>query len=294
MCSQVTALDQKKNDVQLQVAHPYTVQMEREQLIWAAGQMGAKLNQAVHADEKDLNPIDETPKLLLACMPKSGSTWLTLVLEEKLALPPNRCYLEADRNEQEIDITVLFQSWGKRMLFIQQHIRYSKILLRICRAFSVKIVVLTRRLDDVVVSLRDHMGKESPELSMAYMEPDWFQNISPVGQFDFIIDHIMPWYFNFFVGWQRAMRSYSDVILQVRYEEMIKEPEKCVERIASFYGTPVQGLILSNDKKADARFNQGRVGRGMEMLSGQQQARLRKLASYYPGCNFEAVGIESK
>lgn len=265
---------------------------ERERLIPAANHLSAKLWEAVHLDDANYKPLDDQPKLLLACMPKSGSTWLTSVLEERLALAPLRGYLEADRNEQEIDPTVMFQAWGRRVLFVQQHVRYSRILLQICRAFSTKIVVLTRRLDDVVVSLRDHVEGESPEVSMFYTESNWFKEKSQSKQLDFIIDHAMPWYFNFFLGWQRAVEEYRGQILMVSYEDLIRDPVSTVERIASFYGTPLQGLTLSDvDKKDGVRFNQGRVGRGKEVLTVKQQARLRKLAGYYPECNFESVGL---
>lgn len=265
---------------------------ERERLIPAANHLSAKLWEAIHLDDENYKPLDNEPKLLLACMPKSGSTWLTSILEDKLALAPKRLYLEAERNEQEIDTNVMFQSWGQRTLFVQQHVRYSRILLRICRAFSTRIVVLTRRLDDVVVSLRDHIERESPEMSMFYTESDWFKGKSESEQFDFIIDHAMPWYFNFFLGWERAAAENPGQILMVRYEDLVGDPVAAVEKVARFYGTELHGLALPDlDKKDGTRFNQGRVGRGKELLSRKQLTRLKKLASYYPESDFGSIGI---
>lgn len=264
----------------------------REHLVQTAHHLSTRLRLAIRSTDSEFKPIDEVPKLLLACMPKSGSTWLTSVLQEKLALSPMRCYLEADRNEQEIDTSVFFQSWGQRVLFVQQHVRYSRILQRICRVFSTKIVVLTRRLDDVVVSLRDHIERESPEMSMFYTESDWFKRMPASEQCDFIIDHAMPWYFNFYVGWQRAAQGTPAQILVVRYEDMVDDPIATVARVAAFYGVELQGLALPDvDRRDGARFNQGRVGRGQEILSMEQLIRIRKLASYYPECDFESVGL---
>jgi LPS sulfotransferase NodH len=265
---------------------------EREHLVQAAHHLSTRLRQAIRSIDSEFKPIDEVPKLLLACMPKSGSTWLTSVLQEKLSLSPMRCYLEADRNEQEIDTSVLFQSWGQRVLFVQQHVRHSRILQRICRVFSTKIVVLTRRLDDVVVSLRDHIVRESPEMSMFYAESDGFKRKSASEQCDFIIDHAMPWYFNFYLGWQRAAQEDPAQILLLRYEDMVGDPVAAVERVADFYGMKLQGVALPDVERRDGtRFNQGRVGRGREILSTEQLMRLRKLASYYPECDFESVGL---
>jgi LPS sulfotransferase NodH len=270
----------------------FTETSEREKLVQAAHHLSIRLRQAIRSIDSEFKPIDEVPKLLLACMPKSGSTWLTSVLQKKLALSPMRCYLEADRNEQEIDTSVFFQSWGQRVLFVQQHVRHSRILQRICRVFSTKIVVLTRRLDDVVVSLRDHIERESPEMSMFYAESDSFKRKSESQQCDFIIDHAIPWYFNFYLGWQRAAQGNPAQILMVRYEDMVGDPIATVKRVAAFYGMELQGLALPDvDRKDGARFNQGRVGRGQEILSTEQLMRLRKLASYYPECDFESVGL---
>jgi hypothetical protein len=265
---------------------------EKETLISAATQMASRISNVVAQDEANFAPTDPAAKILLACMPKSGSTWLTSILADRLGLPPVRCYLEADRNEQELDATVLFQTWGKSVLFVQQHIRYSRIMLRLCKAFSTKIVVLTRRLDDVVVSLRDHVEHQSAEVSMFYMEPNWFKTRSSSEQIDFIIDHAMPWYLNFFVGWQRAMLTNKGQILQIRYEDMVKNTSEVVDRIASFYGASTGVSSPADlDKRIGTRFNQGRVGRGKEVLSKAQIARLRRLASYYPDCDFESIGL---
>ena len=257
---------------------------DRERILPIAAEMTATVQRLTHQPDQSFVPLDDAPKLLLACMPKSGSTWLTNVLEDTLGLPARRCYLEADRNEQELDAIALFQSWGQRTLFVQQHIRYSRITLGLCRAFSTKIVVLTRRLDDVVVSLRDHVERESPECSMFYTETEWFAARTPEAQLDFIIDHAMPWYLNFFVGWHRALGEHPADILHVRYEDLLGNSAACVDRIARFYGTStVRPGAVDLDRRVGTRFNQGRIGRGRELLSAQQQARLRQLAAPYEG-----------
>jgi hypothetical protein len=225
-------------------------------------------------------------------MPKSGSTWLTAVLESSLGLNTARCYLEADRNEQEIDPTIMFQSWGKKTLFVQQHVRFSKILLKICAAFSTKIVVLTRRLEDVVISLRDHINNESSEFSMFYMENEWIKALSPSEQIDFIIDHAMPWYINFYLGWSQAEKEYKDQILMVRYENIVNDSAKIIFDISKFYGQSIKfDLSALEIKKENLRFNKGRVGRGKEVLTKNQHKRLMNLRDYYPGVDFEAIGL---
>lgn len=257
---------------------------ERESLVSASNRMSVIVHRLTHQPPDEFIALDNAPKLLLACMPKSGSTWLTMALEDALGLPPMRCYLEADRNEQELDAVALFQAWGRRVLFVQQHIRYSRITLNLCRAFSTKIVVLTRRLDDVAVSLCDHVEKESPECAMFYTEAEWFSRRSVEERLDLVIDHAMPWYLNFVVGWLRAMERHGGEILHVTYEDLVIDGAGCLDRIAGFYGADLGSRAAEAlDRRVGTRFNQGRVGRGREVLSASQQARLRDLARHYSG-----------
>jgi hypothetical protein len=264
---------------------------ESEQFVTSANRMTGKIADAVHAKDADF-VIDAAPKLLIACMPKSGSTWLTSTLEQQLNVPSRRCYLEADRNEQEIDPIALFQSWGNRTLFVQQHIRYARVSMQLLKAFSTKVVVLTRRLDDIVVSLRDHIEHESPECSMFYIETDWYVKKTATERIDFLIDYAMPWYLNFYLGWQRGAQLYPNQILQIPYEELIENAAACVVRIADFYGMASESLSLADlDKRVGTRFNQGRIGRGREELSPAQQRRLYRLAAHYPDHDFSLIGV---
>lgn len=271
----------------------WTGRSERERLTPAAAEIAEVVHRVTHQPDGRFVVLDDAPKLLLACMPKSGSTWLTQVLGDALGMPSVRGYLEADRNEQELDVAALFRTWGQRTFFVQQHVRYSRMTLGLCRAFSTKIVVLTRRLDDIVVSLRDHVERESPECSMFYTETDWFADRTPVEQLDFIIDHAVPWYLNFYVGWMRAVARYPEQTLHVTYESLIENSAACVDRIARFHGEPaLRSATEDLDRRVGTRFNQGRVGRGREILSEHQQDRLRALAQYYAGAvDLGAVGL---
>ena len=266
---------------------------DHERLVPAAREMNALVHRLTHQPDESFQALDDTPKLLLACMPKSGSTWMTHVLEETLGLTPMRGYLEADRNEQEIDPMALFQSWGQKTLFVQQHVRYSRILLKLCRAFSTRVVVLTRRLDDVVVSLRDHVERESAEFAMFYTETSWFTALTRQRQFDLIVDHAMPWYLNFYVGWMRAIPLHPSRILHVTYEELLQDSAACVARIREFHGADgSQALPEDLDRREGTRFNQGRIGRGREELTAEQHARLRDLAAPYRGVvDLSALGL---
>lgn len=235
--------------------------------------------------------IDGADKVLIACMPKSGSTWFTTLLERGLGLVSLRCYLQPDRNEQEIDALALFQSLGKEVLFVQQHVRASETTLQLCNAFSVKVIFLTRHIDDAVVSFRDHLENESTIAPMFYMEHEWFRDLTKTRQIDFLIDHCVPWYLNFSVSWIRAWQSNPEAILPVQYERLISEPSVVFFEISQFLGRKLRIEPELFETRSDVRFNQGRVGRGKEELNELQQQRIRALATYYDQVDLSSIGL---
>jgi hypothetical protein len=237
--------------------------------------------------------FDSAPKVLIACMPKSGSTWLTTLLEHSFGKPLLRCYLQPDRNEQEIDSLALFQSLGKEVIFVQQHVRASDIALKMCHAFSVKVIFLTRRIDDAVVSFCDHLANESTVAPMFYMEPEWFRRLTRARQIDFLIDHCVPWYLNFMVGWTQALQLSPNAVFPVQYERLVAEPATIIDEISEYLGWRCDIPSALLDQRSGTRFNQGRVGRGKEELSEFQQQRIRELAAYYDRVDLSFIGLHS-
>ena len=255
---------------------------EQSRLQRYANELSEHLGRILGSPDHDAPPIDAIPKLMLACVPKSGSTWLTRLLEAGLQIASTRCYLAPDRNEQEIDPVVLWQTRGKPVLYVQQHVRASVTTLRLCRAFGVKIIVLTRSLEDAAVSFRDHILRESAVAPMFYMEREWFTALDPRTQLDFIIDHCLPWYVNFVVGWSRARNAYPNDILALSYESLVSDPHAALASIGRFYGRDLVLDANAADLKDGVRFNQGRIGRGREELTAEQRKRIRRLVDYYP------------
>src|SRR5687767_14488637 len=138
-------------------------------------------------------------RLLLACMPKSGSTWLATMLACLPGFRPAVLVNGHDRREQELsEIQLLLnQRWN---YVSQMHLRYSEPTARLIQTFSLKPIVLVRNIFDIVPSIHDHWHCESVRGPSCYLKnamTNW-----PSDKIDeFIVDMGLPWYFNFFLSW---------------------------------------------------------------------------------------------
>jgi len=143
-------------------------------------------------------------RILLACMPKSGSTYLAAILSK---LPDSRTTSwvpHHGRREQELCYRRLredneaFPSHANSVA--QHHVRYSGTTRVYMKEFNLKPVVLVRNIYDIIPSLIDHHRLNSVVYPMAYAPADiaeWnFERSSR-----FVTDMVIPWYFNFFMSW---------------------------------------------------------------------------------------------
>lgn len=245
----------------------------------------------LHSHSLNKLPCDKS-HILVACFPKSGSTWLTEVLG---FLPNfNRVHLVPmyGRREQELafERLLLFHELN---YVAQHHCRFSIATERCLSAFSVVPVILVRNIFDCVMSLKDYLDGGDRDLDRrigptAYV-PDAYYGWSDVEKYNFIIDMIIPWYFNFFVSWQEYLGG-----VWVSYEEMVGHPLDTVKRISnqlnlSFSDADVQ-QALERASQTYTRKNVGKVGRG-RALAIDQKNRIYKFASYYVSQDFSKIGV---
>lgn len=227
--------------------------------------------------------------VLLACMPKSGSTYLSAILGnlpdfERIALIPGY-----SRREQELDTALLLLN-NRTNYVAQHHVRYSEVTGMWLRDFGISPVVLIRNIFDIVISLKDHVRKESHEASMAYIRPemaDWDDSRLE----DFIVRMVIPWYFNFYLSWMDCPEKEV-----VTYEELTTNPADVLARIGDRFGLgfPVsqidKAIQYSNQNSGLTRLNKGVSGRGKD-LSEKARAEIYAMASFYEGVDFSAIGI---
>jgi len=225
--------------------------------------------------------------LLVACMPKSGSTYLSAILSNLEGFQQGILVHSAGRREQELDVLQM-ALYDNANYVAQHHVRYSQGTQELLNKFDVKPIVLVRNVYDAMVSIRDHFRNESTEKPMGYAFPymkDWPDEKLE----EFIVDIFMPWYLNFFLSWKESNNS-----CWLTYEELIADPQATLGKIDRHFAL---GLDEQDMKKAIERAsvgftrkNVGKSGRG-DQLNDYCKNRIERLIQYYDGIDFSLIGI---
>lgn len=228
-------------------------------------------------------PLLEKPNfVLIACQPKTASTFVTTAMGQlpgarSISLVPGY-----DRREQELcEARFRRYRFRRHRHFVSQaHVRFSTPTEALLTKYSVKTVVLIRDLHDSIVSLRDHIRRESPIWPMAYFDQSHLSLND--NQLDLAIARLMvPWYLNFYFSWQ----SWPDKLL-VRYEEVAANTEKALQRIADYVGIAATEdnvrEAITSARIGRTRFNNGTAGRGAALSDSVRRA-VRDVVDVYPG-----------
>lgn len=225
------------------------------------------------------------PHVLLACMPKSASTFLSTALSnlpgmERVWLAPG-----GKRVEQEFNLVSLAAN-SRRGYVAQQHIRFGDHADRQIRRFGITPFYMTRNLFDCVASLRDHTRNETSLNPLAWITEEHAE-LPDVELEDMIVDLIMPWYIQFLVSWRECHEA-----VEIPYESVRNDPKSVVQMIASRAGIRATSSdILDAVEKAKSmptRKNKAISGRGSD-ISEYAKERILKLIRHYPTVDFTSV-----
>lgn len=240
------------------------------------------------------------PFLLIACMPKSGSTFLKTALEFATGYGNAVLTSAFERTEQELYLPRLIEH-SARPTVTQQHVRATAENLRLMCRFRIRPVILVRDLADVIVSIRDYLLEEGEANFPSLYATGYFRELNEQEQFDFLIAFAMPWYFNFYVSWNDATMSGQVDALWLRYEDLREDWHSGIRSVLSH-----QGITTSDDDidaaiaaaygkgKRATRFNQGVQGRGRTALNDRQRDQLEHMASFYPWVDFTWLGLRQQ
>jgi len=231
--------------------------------------------------------------IFIACVPKSASTFLKNVLAYLTGYRELFTVYAAGQAEHEIYLPTL-REMAHANTVTQQHCRASDANIHLMQGFNIRPVVLVRNIFDSVMSLLDFYNRGAFQTS--YFRGDW-PALTEDTKIDLLIEHVIPWYFQFVGSWDLAEKQKRIELKWLTYEELVADKPGALLKVLEFYGlgAPRRGVeqrikqIESEERKI--RFNKGVTGRGKLALNQQQQDRIRRLARYYPSVDFGRIGL---
>lgn len=269
-----------------------------------ASEVGARVNlsalltatgeRAVLADYMDAMAADAVqPFMLIACMPKSGSSFLKNALCALTGWKETELAYAYAQSEQELYLPHVIAAANFPSV-TQQHCRATEANIHIMQGFGIRPVVLVRNIHDIVVSLFDFY--EDGAVANTFLASSW-PELTHTEKLDLIVDHVLPWYFAFHASWVAVERAGAIEFIWMTYEELTADKPAALARISRFQGmsaSPQQlaaAVAAAEGNRVASRFNKGVAGRGSSLLNGEQKARIARLASRYRGIDFSRTGL---
>lgn len=236
--------------------------------------------------------IPNKPHILLACMPKSASTFLATALSEVKGLRRCRLIPHGGGREQELCPTRLSR-YNHCSYIAQQHTRYSAWTQQLITQYRMTPVVLVRDLADCVASIRDQYRREPQGVGPTAFFLPGHVNLSDAEIEDAIVRFSLPWYFNFYASW----RSAKDVPIY-DYEDYTRDSLPVMADILKHAGratskSELEDALAVVNKGQVAQFNVGKPGRGSE-LSPNAKDLLRAMLDFYPDFAQDPLFIKTR
>lgn len=222
--------------------------------------------------------------LLVACSPKSGSTYVSRTLAR---------YLDANFADSVLDYygyreqNLLEQHFtpelGPRFV-LHLHIKPYPPHLDLIARHRLKVIYLWRNLADTILSLDDHIIKEHWETPAVFIDNGAdYRQLTRDARHRFLIEYGLPWYISFYLSWRRVPDC--DWLIRCKYEEMVQDNFAFFARILKDIGEPRDEQRLRHILGAPgthARLNVGVVGRSVEGMSENNKVLLERLLIEYP------------
>jgi hypothetical protein len=232
-------------------------------------------------------PSSEHPHVLLACMPKSGSSYLMAMIAALPGMSRAELIRGHSRREHELALEQAIQVHDRGYV-AQAHVRYSPATRHFIDAFSMTVVFQTRNLYDVVVSFHDHLTDLSTLNPVTYV-PGGFAGWTRQRRLLFVADTVVPWYLNLCRSWS----EYTGPIVRVAYHDLVADPRRELERVARAAGiaaTPdnLDAAVRAARERPARTLNVGGEGRG-RALPVAVRGRIDRLVDYHPRAELAAI-----
>lgn len=236
--------------------------------------------------------------IFLTAMPKSGSTFLSNALAEITGYSHSYLAFDYFNVEQELYKPRMVDSYGVGTV-VQQHMKANEPNLNLLRRFNIRPIVMVRNIFDVVISVRDHLHRESLHNLPGLYVSDNFKEYSEEKQIDFIITYYVPWYVSFYASWCQAEEHGKTDVFWVVYDEIIKDWVAGIKSILEHVDSDTDESLIRESvarirsmPDATNRINKGMVGRGRKILSEAQRKKIAGIAREFELTNYGRIGLD--
>lgn len=245
--------------------------------------------------------MTQDPKIIVvACFPKSGSTFLTRKLAELPHSELSPLVPVGERREQELDECIIRNVLAEKKnlnIIGHQHLRLNINTANLARKFNIQFVVLIRSIMDCIVSLRDHMMNESMQFPTSYWTRSLYDELknSKLSILHALTITNVPWFINFYLSWHFWENEYPHIAKPIflSYDKIFADPEKTLFSLSSELNMGSSLQDIRNVLKQDtfSRFNIGKSGRGKEAFIKDEPAMnaLNNLLNCYPNVDFSPI-----
>jgi Sulfotransferase domain len=237
------------------------------------------------------------PYVFVACMPRTGSTFLTEALCELTGFRRVELTDAYAENEQELDVPRLLDAYSYGSV-TQQHVCANARTVGLMREFGIRPVVLVRNVYDVVLSIRHFLLTEGCGKWPTFFTTDErFRQLDERTQYEQIVELGLPWYFDFFVSWAGVARDGALETLWLTYEDASADWAGALRRTAEFYGLDADRAAIASALEATAsrapalRLNKGVPGLGNASLEPALRERIARYTRFYRDVDFTPIGL---
>jgi hypothetical protein len=240
--------------------------------------------------------------LLVACAPKSASTFIQNALQNALSLPAaslftaslNSSALGANLREQEPDELSLIRNGLNRMGYVaQHHARCTPYLARLLALYRIRPIVTIRNVYDTLVSLDDmllewrsvHPGGEGHYYDDAM--PRTYATMDVEDRMTLLAARWPAWLTQFYISWKKCEKANETKPFWISYEDdFLAGKQALAARLAEWLGgdradpDKLLAAFADTSQGKAVRLNKGVAGRG-EAIPARIRARIEETVRAY-------------
>lgn len=207
----------------------------------AKGIREAKPHYQISAHEANFSlSIPPCNNRLIACQPKSASTFLANILSNILQIPVDE-YSGYGTDPRTVSVDKVLEI-AERPAVIHQHCQATRPTLGLFRAAKLRPVALIRDVEDALMSQLRHRLRNSDHNK----RDRGLEQMALEDQIGVNALESASWFVRFQVGWYAAMVNDFIPTLLIDYDDLTAHPNATVVRVLEHWGEPVDmGRIAS-------------------------------------------------